>query len=356
MRRRIVGELDRSGKLAPFRLIHVELGTSLSDEFHWAYQIARTRPGLPIVLTVHDPPYTVRNLCPYYDFGSTSGFRDRWVRKVWNVSAGHLIERDMLHRAAAVTTLSRRGATLLSRRFDVRVTTIPHIASILPELPPQPRPLSSPLRVLFFGYLSRDKGLHVLLEAVRLLARDRWARRFMLTIVGKPFGEPDSATLPSLRSAMNEPLVRSHLVVTGFLPDDELSTLLTQHDVLVLPYVDDRICSSSGPLVTGLQFGLVPVVTRTRALAEVVVDSGSGFVAEPRSPQGLASALGRLIDSPDRVQLDRARALAYAQKSSPRAVARALSDIYSVVGGLQRSTAPEDDRGAGPQFADRAMK
>jgi len=162
--RRNVQRLIDSGRLNLYDCIHVELGSDLYPEFFYAYYLTQSIQR-PLVLTLHDAPFTVKSLCPYWDWGRSSHLSIRLIRKVWNVSIGRIYEQSLLRRSVLVQTLSRRALTEVRSRFPyLNPTFLPHIA--LDEQVPQRSCYwdgARRLRLLFLGFVYPVKGVHLLL-------------------------------------------------------------------------------------------------------------------------------------------------------------------------------------------------
>jgi glycosyltransferase involved in cell wall biosynthesis len=145
----------------------------------------------------------------------------------------------------------------------------------------------SPVRLLFVGWLERDKGIFELLEAARLLTAR--GRRFVLDVAGDGSVAADARAV--IARCGLDPVVR----LRSWLGDSELEEALRDSDVLVLPSWAEGLPNA---MVEGMAAGLAVVVTRVGAIPEVVSDRESAMLVEPRDPESLAAALAALIDDP----------------------------------------------------------
>ena len=111
----------------------------------------------------------------------------------------------------------------------------------------QQSPISEGVNMLFFGTISRYKGLDLLIDAMESLNREG-VTNLKLTIAGK--GE----YWDSCKSLIHTP----HLfnLQIRFIDNDEIPDLMCTHHFIVLPYRD---ATQSGPLVTALGYCL-PVI------------------------------------------------------------------------------------------------
>lgn len=175
-----------------------------------------------------------------------------------------------------------------------------------------PRAPGEPLRITYLGSLEQSKGVHVLVEAVRLLTQSLGERQrvglphasplpegkgIQLTIAGSLSAYPDYARQVQ-QSGMGLPITFVNAVSRDAIPD-----LLAHTDVLVVP----SVWYENSPLVVTEAFAAgVPVVaSRIGALEEKVRDGVDGLLFAPGNAQSLAAALQRVVDDPallDRLQ------------------------------------------------------
>lgn len=143
-------------------------------------------------------------------------------------------------------------------------------------------PLAAPT-FLFFGFIRRYKGLHVLLEAwpaVRERVPD--AR---LVVAGEFY--TDEAELRAQAAELAG--VR---IDADYIPDDRVGFYFSAADAVVQPYVT---ATQSGVAQIAFHFGRPVVTTDVGGLAEVVPDGEAGLVVPPEDPDALADALVRFV-------------------------------------------------------------
>jgi glycosyltransferase involved in cell wall biosynthesis len=138
--------------------------------------------------------------------------------------------------------------------------------------------------LLLFGVMRRNKGLHLVLDALRFLPGSR------LVLAGA-FEEPGFA-----REVL-ERIARERLdvvVLNRFIPESEVPGLFVGASLAMLPYTD--FCAQSGVLHMAIAYGLPSVVTDVGALGEQVRRQGIGLVAATTTPAGLAQAVLRALE------------------------------------------------------------
>lgn len=180
--------------------------------------------------------------------------------------------------------LERLGVRAPSRRiehpiYDIFGEGIPkHQARALLGLD-----ATTPL-LLFFGYVRRYKGLHVLLEAMpRLLKRLPNAK---LMVCGE-FYDDEKPYREQARRLGIERAVDFH---ADYVPNDQVSRYFCACDVVVQPYVS---ATQSGVAQIAYQFRRPSIISDVGGLAEIVPHERAGFVVPPEDPESLASAIAR---------------------------------------------------------------
>ena len=269
------------GRFAP-DVVHLQDSIHNDPRLPWA---ARARRG-GFALTVHDP---VR-----HPGDNTSRRIDLATR--WMVRAAGLI---FVHGEALRDELEERFEPAAP------VVVIPH--GIEPN-PVKPSPESP--RVLFFGRLSRYKGLDVLLDAMQEVWRT--LPDATLTIAGE--GELED------HPALSDQRVDLRL---GHIPEEEVPHLIEAATCVALPY---RQASQSGVGSLAKAHGRPLVASALGGLPELLSD-GSGVLVPPEDPARLAAALVSLLDDRSLAErLGRLGAATAARESSWEAVgARTLA-------------------------------
>lgn len=140
--------------------------------------------------------------------------------------------------------------------------------------------------LLFFGFIRRYKGLHVLLEAMpRILERLPEAR---LVVAGEFYDDP----------APYHDLIRQHelaecvLLHTDYIPNEAVPRYFSAADVVVQPYVS---ATQSGVAQVAFNFDRPLIVADVGGLAEVVPHERAGLVVPPEAPPALADAVVRFF-------------------------------------------------------------
>ncbi len=248
--RRLVSRLDA---LAP-DVVHVQWLPRPELDRRW---VRRLRA--PSVLTAHD-------IMP----------RRARARAVWPGLLGWF-GRIVVHSERAVEQLAELG---------VEARRIPHPVFAAPRELPPPRGQT----LLFFGLLREYKGLDVLVRALPDVSEAR------LVVAGDPIDPVE----PIMALASEVGVADRIEWRLGFVPDEEVMTLMESAAAVVLPY---RQHDSSGVLATAIGYGRPVVVTEVGSLGEIVREFGAGKVIPPDDPAALAQACNELLEP---AELDRA--------------------------------------------------
>lgn len=170
-------------------------------------------------------------------------------------------------------------------------------------------------RLLFVGMISPHKGVHVLLDAFRLVT-ERFPEA-ELHIVGPQFVmskemlietdyDPTSAGLAEfyrgdyrvhLRDRLSSG-VASRVFFKGHLPHHRLPEEFRKADVAVVPSVWQEPFGM--PTVEAMAMEVPVVCTRSGGMVEIVEDGKTGFVVERGDAAALASAIIRLLSDENR--------------------------------------------------------
>ncbi len=138
---------------------------------------------------------------------------------------------------------------------------------------------------LFFGYIRKYKGLHVLLDAIKKVASEI---PFTLVVAGE-FYEDEKPYREQIKTLGISERVK---MFSDYIPNNEVTMYFSAADVVVLPYID---ATQSGIAQIAYNFGKPVITTDVGGLAEIVVDGRTGLVVPPNSPGDLADAIVRFF-------------------------------------------------------------
>jgi glycosyltransferase involved in cell wall biosynthesis len=253
------------------------------------------RRGTPSVLSLHDYWYA----CPRHTLfdwqesacagpasrrcGRCMGWDTRnpvrWLRRGWEQRTRRHAFLDLARRSGILVAVSehvRRRYESLGFPAEQMMVIRPGLS--LPTAPPPPARADGPLQVAFLGRLVPEKGVHVLLAALRSVrapcAVDLWG----------PIGPEYEARLRRLIAGGPHP-VRFR----GLYDHGELDAVLAPVHVVVVPSLWEE---AFGLVVQeALARRRVVIASRTGGLVEQIRDGENGYLVAPGDAAGLAAAL-----------------------------------------------------------------
>ena len=139
---------------------------------------------------------------------------------------------------------------------------------------------------IFFGYVRKYKGLHILLDAVASIPA---GLNFKLVVAGE-FYDDERPYREQIARLGIEDRVK---LFSDYIPNEDVALYFSASDVVVLPYVD---ATQSGIAQIAYNFEKPVITTNVGGLAEVVIDGRTGIVIPPNSPEKLSAAMARFFD------------------------------------------------------------
>ncbi len=226
----------------------------------------------------------------------------------WKMSAMAAAERLMAHGCDTIVAISRHEAEE-AHRIGIAPRRVRLVTSGIPEAPqPTSQPWDDPrLKVLFIGRLDRQKGVDVLMEAVRPLADQVCVR-----VAGASVADGMEVERPS------------NVEMLGWLNPAAIAGQLQSADLVVAP---SRWEGFGLAAVEAMRAARPVVASRVGGLCELVVHGVTGRLVDPNSPEALRRAL--TADSPGarRVMGERGRAR-YLKEFSAWRMNESLLDLY----------------------------
>jgi glycosyltransferase involved in cell wall biosynthesis len=137
--------------------------------------------------------------------------------------------------------------------------------------------------ILFFGYVRRYKGLHILLDAMPAILE---SVNVKLLVVGEFYDDEQKYRQQIAEKNLGERV----FVHSDYVPNEEVSRYFSAADVVVLPYVS---ATQSGIVQIAYQFDKPVIATDVGGLAEVVLNERTGFIVKPEAPEEVANAVIR---------------------------------------------------------------
>jgi len=201
----------------------------------------------------------------------------------------YLITRYALRRADHITATGLRLAEAAARYAPAGkpVTVVPYGVD-LREFRPRARQPRSDVVVGAVARLSKEKGLHYLLEAFAVVAGRHPQARLVLAGQG-----PERQRLERLTARLG---LGERVRFLGEVPHERVPEVLQQLDIFAMPSTYEGF----GVAALEAEAMELPVVaSRVHGIPDVVVDGETGLLVPPRDRQALAAALDRLASDGD---------------------------------------------------------
>lgn len=298
-------------------LVHAELGGGRLGEFSALRRLRQRYPRLPLTATVHDPERLVWRRAKLPWPLSLAERLPRPLPQIAALLADPLTlneERNLAQQMTRLITLTELGGHHLAKRMglhDDQRAVIAHGNQVIEAaaLPPM-----QPLRLLYFGFIYRGKGIEDLLEALALTFERQPQLRDSLRLTLAGGTAPDMAFGPAgnyldeLRYRARQLQLEGNLDWQLDLPAAAIATTIQAHHVMVLPYRESKkigllgeMRGTSGALSWANACGRGAITSDARAFAEEVA-SGNGSTYPQGDVEALADSLTRLALNPSLAQ------------------------------------------------------
>lgn len=146
-------------------------------------------------------------------------------------------------------------------------------------------------KVLFVGQLWEGKGVHCLIEAMKILTTKYPEFNFTLDVIGSCLKDYESRLKELSRSYGLTERITFH----GRKPRSELWKMYKEYDMLVMPSIWQE--PQGNTLLEAMVNGLPVLVSRVGGLPDVVENEISGLMFEPGRPEAIAESILKLSNS-----------------------------------------------------------
>lgn len=147
------------------------------------------------------------------------------------------------------------------------------------------------LRLVFIGRIVPDKGVHVILEAVRILVKER-----NYAVKVDIYGHGDDGYLEKLNTICRTFELTENISFLGSVPRTQIPEVLAKYDVLVFPSEWPEPFART--VLEGMATGLVVIGTTTGGTGEILKNEKTGLTFPAGNATVLADQIMKLIDKP----------------------------------------------------------
>jgi len=241
--------------------------------------------GIPVILQIHAPPAL---------HSQYAGVPVRW-KNFWQV-----VEQWALGLADGIVVVSRalRDYYITRGVPEAKLIVVPNgvdLSRFRPDIDPArvvSRYKLHGMRVLgYVGILDRWVELDRLIDLVpRLSAAEKNLR---VLIVG------DGPLREELQATVSRHCLEERVILTGFVPHEEIPEHLAAVDVAIAPYRQvELFYASSMKIVEYMAMGLAVVAPRMGEIPELISDGQSGLLYSPGAYDEMAARILALLASP----------------------------------------------------------
>ena len=199
--------------------------------------------------------------------------------------------------------------------------------------------------VAYFGFLHPVKGIENLLKAHKEVLKSRPKARLLLIGGAESLALGDEADWywNKLWALARELGLGATIELTGYVPEEEASRLLSGADVGVLPF-NEGVTLKSGTLLALFTHGLPVVATRPDVPEPELAEGRLLRLVERRDVVGISAVLSELLaDAPQRARLGEAGHI-YTRSLSWSAIAERHEEVYEAVLKSDKKHPPRFDR------------
>ncbi len=337
--KRMTAMVMRAHHAHPTQVIHAQIGIHTKREFWALKKASQMLPRAPLCLTFHDPPELPQPVQPPRPH-KKMGYIERSLLKL-SSKLSHYgqegLEKNILERADLLCGMSNRACALLLQRYPHLHYKIARIPPVLmgvapPDIRPNNRRRTEPVRITLFGFIRPSKGVDELLQALAFLQnRDSLSTRAIVRIRGRMEEKNLKAKLDKRITQRIEELGLRWLVDfhVGSLKEANLSKLLQDTDILVIPNSPGSNESTSYSFLRSMGWCVAVVASNTGAMPELIDHGKNGVLYPAGDPTALADAIDTLIRKPEvRMGISRTLHKRAAQRFAPGVVAEKMRSLY----------------------------
>jgi glycosyltransferase involved in cell wall biosynthesis len=192
----------------------------------------------------------------------------------------------MFRRSKIIIVLGNHWKQVVSNRMPDcagKVVIVPNATR--KAIAKNPKIMDEEANILFLGRLGPGKGVPQLVMAFASLgSKSGWKA----TLAG-------DGAVNDTRAVVERAGLGDRISVPGWVDSARVEALLHAANILVLPSFSENLPMS---VIEALAHGAAVVCTPVGALLDIIEHERTGLIVAPGDVEGLASALGRLIDDP----------------------------------------------------------
>lgn len=202
----------------------------------------------------------------------------------------YLMQGSAAYHADFCSPPSKWAARIVGEAFNIPKERLHPVPNGVPQefLNYQRKPEANEGPIVFFGRLSKTKGVDTLIEALQKNDPQILPR---VWIIGR--GDLKS----ELQERVSESGLSGKVVFKSWMTHDELGEVLSSARMTVLPSREENF---SLAILGSMCVGSPTISTRVGGTPEIIEDQKNGILVEPGNPDALAGAIKDLIENPQK--------------------------------------------------------
>ncbi|RLJ03745.1 MAG: hypothetical protein DRP08_03090 [Candidatus Aenigmatarchaeota archaeon] len=212
--------------------------------------------------------------------------------KRWGaIYLAHLFEKIDQYWMDHGLTVLVTGREMIERLSSPERYIYPYFTSLISDediIYRKPRDISSnSTNILYAGFLTENKGVHILLEAFARFREKYHTPDIKLHLAG------DGYFRPKLEEICQQLKITENVIFYGFIGDKEkLKQLFREADMFVLPSKSEGIPKV---LLEAMAYGVPILTTNVGGIPDIIEDGVNGLLIPPGSPGGLVKGMAKIL-------------------------------------------------------------
>ncbi|HEX9972247.1 MAG TPA: glycosyltransferase, partial [bacterium] len=149
--------------------------------------------------------------------------------------------------------------------------------------------------ILFFGYVRKYKGLHVLLDAIPKVLEETNVK---LLVAGEFYDDEQGYRDQIQRLGISD----SVSIFADYIPNEEVGLYYSAADVVVLPYIS---ATQSGIVQIAYNYDKPVITTNVGGLPEVIDEGKTGFIVPSEDVAALAKSIVHFFKIKDKIDFSK---------------------------------------------------
>ena len=228
------------------------------------------------------------------------------------------LARNYIPHIKAVLAMGQHGVEFYRRAGFSDEVLFPYLYQCESYPARSPEPVHDPVRLVYVGKFIPRKGVDVMIRALGKCRRGNWR----LSVIG------DGTESWQMQDLAQRVGVASHIAWLGAKPSSAIISLLSQHDICLIPsrYEGWGVVSNEA-----IQAGLAVVCSSQVTSRELVDASGAGTIFRSEDPVDMAISIDSFLTNPDMISEAKNKACAYRARIGQAVIGEYLKDVLAYV-------------------------